>query len=60
MKAKQAVLKNYFKRKGKGSSDESDDSGSDQESVYVLSKSKRMYEHPMSWTRVKEVQLAAT
>ena len=29
MKAKQAVLKNYFKRKGKGSSDESSDSGSD-------------------------------
>ena len=60
MKAKQSVLNNYYKRKGKGSSDESDDSGSDQESVYVLSKSKRMYEHPMSWTRVKEVQLAAT
>ena len=60
MKAKQAVLNNYFNRKGKGSSDESDDSGADRESVYVPSKSKRMYKQPMAWTRVKEVQLAAT
>ena len=59
MKAKQAVLNNYYKRKGKGSSDESSDSGAEHESVYVPSKSKRMYEQPMAWTRVKEVQLAA-
>ena len=60
MKAKQSILNNFYKRKGKGSSDESDDSGADQESVYVPSKSKRMYEQPMAWTRVKEVHLAAT
>ena len=58
MKPKQAVLHNYYKRKGAGDSDE--DSGSDKESVYLPSKSKRMYETPMSWTRVKEVQLAAS
>ena len=57
MKVKQSILNNFYKRTGGGSSDEGENS--DNESVYLPSKSKRMYETPMSWTRVKEVQLAA-
>ena len=57
MKLKQSILNNFYKRTGGGSSDEGENS--DHESVYLPSKSKRMYETPMSWTRVKEVQLAA-
>ena len=58
MKLKQSILNNFYKRTGGGSSDEGENS--DNESVYLPSKSKRMYDTPMSWTRVKEVQLAAT
>ena len=53
MKTKQSILNNFYKRTGGGSSDEGENS--DHESVYLPSKSKRMYETPMSWTRVKEV-----
>ena len=53
---KQAILSNFFKRSN--SSAKNSDSGSDDESVYLPSKSKRMYETPMSWTRVKFLEQA--
>ena len=53
---KQAILRNFFKRKS-GSGHESDDS-SDGGSVYLPSKTKRIYETPMSWTRVKYLEQA--
>ena len=56
MSMKQALLDNYYKRRS-GSESESA-SGSDNESAYLPSKSKRMYDKPMSWTRVKNVEQA--
>ena len=53
---KQAILNNFFKRKS-SPNQESDDS-SDDGSVYLPSKSKRIYETPMSWTRVKFLEQA--
>ena len=53
MNLKQSILGNFFKNK-KGS-DSDLDSGSDNGSVYLPSKSKRMYDRPMSWTRVRHV-----
>ena len=53
---KQAILSNFFKRSN--SSAKRSDSSSDDESVYLPSKSKRMYETPMSWTRVKFLEQA--
>ena len=58
MASKQAVLKNYFKRKGGEESGSSE--SSDGESVYLPSKSKRLYDQPMSWTRVKDVEQAVS
>ena len=55
---KQSILNNFFKRKG-GSDHESDED-SDEGSVYLPSKSKRMYETPMSWTRVKNLEQAVS
>ena len=56
MSLKQALLSNYYKRKS-GNVNESE-SSSDDESVYLPSKSKSMYDQPMSWTRVKNIKLA--
>lgn len=56
MSFKQAILSNYYKNK-LGSESESEND-SDNESVYLPSKSKRIYEQPMSWTRVKNVEQA--
>ena len=53
---KQAILNNFFKRKG--SPEHKSDSSSGDESVYLPSKSKRMYDTPMSWTRVKYLEQA--
>ena len=53
---KQAILNNFFKRKG--NSEHDSDSSSDNDSLYLPSKSKRMYETPMSWTRVKNLDQA--
>ena len=53
MNLKQSILGNFFKNKK--SSDSESDSGSDNGSVYLPSKSKRMYDRPMSWTRVRNV-----
>ena len=53
---KQAILNNFFKRKG--NSEHDSDSSSDHDSLYLPSKSKRMYETPMSWTRVKNLEQA--
>ena len=53
---KQAILNNFFKRKSSFSK-KSDDSSGD-ESVYLPSKTKRIYETPMSWTRVKYLEQA--
>ena len=55
---KQAVIGNFFKSKSGANSDV--DSSSDNESVYLPSKTKRIYDQPMSWTRVKEVAKGAT
>ena len=53
---KQSILSNFFKRRG--SPGHKSDDGSDDGSVYLPSKSKRMYEVPMSWTRVKSLEQA--
>ena len=50
-------MTNFFKRKGVNAPES--DSQSDDESEYVLSKTKSLYGQPMSWTRVKEVTTAA-
>ena len=49
-------MTNFFKRKNFKAPES--DSQSDDESEYVLSKTKSMYGQPMSWTRVKEVTTA--
>ena len=53
---KQAILNNFFKRKS--DPDQDSDDSSDDGSVYLPSKSKRIYETPMSWTRVKLLEQA--
>ena len=53
---KQSILNNFFKRKGGADHESGEDS--DDGSVYLPSKSKRMYETPMSWTRVKNLEQA--
>ena len=58
MDAKQTVLNHYFKRIS--SSGSSSDEGSADESVFVPSKAKRLYDQPMSWTRVKSIELAVS
>ena len=42
MSFKQSILNNFFKRKGEGNSESESDS--DDNSVYLPSKQKRMYE----------------
>ena len=54
--SKQPLLHNYFKRKSGDAS--GSESSSDEESLYAPSKSKRMYDTPMSWTRVKNIETA--
>ena len=56
MSFKQSILNNYFKRRTSSESESGNDS--DNESVYLPSKSKRLYDQPMSWTRVKNVEQA--
>jgi len=56
MSLKQAILNNYYK--GKTGSDSESGNDSDNASVYLPSKSKRLYDTPMSWTRVKNVEQA--
>ena len=53
MNLKQISLKSFFKRKS-GNRSESEASSSD-DSEYVLSKQKSKFDHPMSWTRIREV-----
>ena len=53
MSLKQALLSNYYKSKNSKSSDSDNDSGG--ESIYLPSKSKSLYDQPMSWTRVKNI-----
>ena len=53
---KQSILKNFFKRKGNSENESGSDS--DNGSIYLPSKSKRVYETPMSWTRVKNLEQA--
>ena len=53
MNKKQSIITNFFKSR---SSNESDSElPSDNESAYLPSKSKRMFDNPMYWTRVKNV-----
>ena len=60
MNLKQSILANFFKgKKARGSESESE-SESDGDSIYLPSKSKRMFDMPMYWTRVKIVKLLAT
>ena len=56
MSFKQAILNNYYKKRTGSESESGNDS--DNESVYLPSKSKRLYDTPMSWTRVKNVEQA--
>ena len=56
MSFKQAILNNYYKKRTGSESESGNDS--DDESVYLPSKSKRLYDTPMSWTRVKNVEQA--
>ena len=53
MNKKQSILTSFFKKKGSNESCSSP--SSDDESSYLPSKSKRMFESPMYWTRVKNV-----
>ena len=58
MEAKQTVLNQYFRQnRQQGSSSEE---GSADESVFVPSKAKRLYDQPMSWTRIKSIELAVS
>ena len=56
MSSKQSILNNYFGRRTGSESESGNDF--DNESVYLPSKSKRLYDQPMSWTRVKNVEQA--
>jgi hypothetical protein len=56
MALKQVSLKSFFKRKADDGSESEAQSGSDSE--YVLSKQKKKFDRPMSWTRVKEIKSA--
>ena len=58
MEAKQTVLNQYFRQKRQQGS--SSEEGSAEESVFVPSKTKRLYDQPMSWTRVKSIELAVS
>ena len=53
MNNKQSILTSFFK--SKGSNESSSPPLSDDESSYLPSKSKRMFESPKYWTRVKSV-----
>ena len=53
MSLKQALLSKFFER---GTDRDSDsEAASDDESVYLPSKKRSMFNEPMSWTRVKEL-----
>ena len=54
MNKKQSILTNFFKNK-KSNESSSSPSLSDEESSYLPSKSRRMFDNPMYWTRVKRV-----
>ena len=56
MEKKQSILTNFFK--SRKSHDSEPESSSDNESSYLPSKMKRMFENPMFWTRVKSVKSA--
>ena len=49
-------MRKYFKRDG--DRDSESQSSSDNESVYVPSKSKRLFSEPKSWTRVRDLSQA--
>lgn len=54
MNLKQSILNNFFKRKNKEESDP--ESSSNDDSEYIPSKTKRIYDQPMCWTRVKNIE----
>ena len=54
MSKKQSILTNFFRSKRSNGSSSSPNQ-SDEESSYLPSKSRRMFETPMQWTRVKRV-----
>ena len=56
MEKKQSILTKFFK--SSRSNDSEPESSSDNESSYLPSKMKRMFENPMFWTRVKSVKSA--
>ena len=56
MSLKQALLKKYFKRDDGGDSESQ--GNSDEESIYLPSKSKRLFSEPKSWTRVRNLSKA--
>ena len=56
MNFKQSILANFFKNKKVNDSEP--ESSSDDDSIYLPSKSKRMFDKPTYWTRVKNVNLA--
>ena len=56
MEKKQSILTKFFK--SSKSHDSEPESSSDNESSYLPSKMKRMFENPMFWTRVKSVKSA--
>ena len=58
MSKKQSILTNFFRSKRSNGSSSSPNQ-SDEESSYLPSKSRRMFETPMQWTRVKRVTEAA-
>ena len=53
MSLKQALLEKYFKKED-GANSESQAS-SEEESIYLPSKSKSLFSEPQSWTRVKNL-----
>ena len=58
MAMRQTLIKKFFKPKDY--KDSSSDYSSDQESNYLPSKTKAMYDKPMSWTRVKSIEQAVS
>ena len=58
MALRQTLIKKFFKPKDQN--DSSSEQSSDQESEYLPSKTKAMYDQPMKWTRVKSIEEQAS
>ena len=56
MSLKQTLLRKFFKKENDGDSESH--ASSDDESIYLPSKSKKLFSEPKSWTRVQNLSRA--